>query len=346
MENGVIQVATLLHHCLGLSRSTRAQLPESVRHCRSNIKKGTLMIINKFISRQIRSLFKRTEEGKAIYENSWQLAGHFYSPVPSKEELKSDNIRLYPEQVQTSIHGIDLNIDSQLDLVKIFDSHQAENPLFQKPNIPMRYHAPNEMFSLSDANVLYSMLRHFKPLKVIEIGSGYSSALILDIKELFLNNNLQTTFVDPFPERLIGLLRPEDKTSVTIIPKRMQDIPLSSFDSLENGDFLFIDSTHVCKTGSDVCYLLFDVLPRLKSGVFIHIHDIFFPFEYPKQWTLVEGRGWNEIYVLRAFLTNNTKYEIIFFSSCLACLHPVKVFEEVRLLSPEDHGQSIWIRKT
>jgi hypothetical protein len=90
--------------------------------------------------------------------------------------------------------------------------------------------------------------------------------------------------------------------------------PPSTFDDLSAGDILFIDSTHIVKTGSDVCCELFEILPRLPAGVLVHFHDIFWPFEYGEDWVLNENRSWNEIYALRAFLTYNSQFEIIFFN--------------------------------
>jgi hypothetical protein len=101
---------------------------------------------------------------------------------------------------------------------------------------------------------------------------------------------------------------------VTIYEKRLQDMDYEIFSTLKDGDILFVDSTHVTKTDSDVNNIIFEILPRIASGVYIHFHDIFFPFEYPEVW-VYQGRSWNEDYILRAFLEYNTKFEIILFNS-------------------------------
>ncbi len=125
-------------------------------------------------------------------------------------------------------------------------------------------------------------------------GSGYSSCLILDTNELFFDNAISCTFIEPYPGRLLSLLKEEDQKHYQLIQKNLQDIELTSFKELSPNDILFVDSTHVSKTNSDVNYLLFNILPSLNSGVLIHFHDIFYPFEYPKKW-VYEGRAWKKM---------------------------------------------------
>lgn len=118
---------------------------------------------------------------------------------------------------------------------------------------------------------------------------------------------------------------------------------LSLFDTLGENDMLFIDSTHVAKINSDVCVVFFEILPRLKSGVLVHFHDIFYPFSYPDSW-LLNRNAWNESYMLRAFLEFNNAFEIVFFNTCLHHLYRAR-FEESLPLSRKNHGGSIWIRR-
>lgn len=112
---------------------------------------------------------------------------------------------------------------------------------------------------------------------------------------------------------------------------------------MEEGDVLFIDSIHVSKVGSDVNYLFFEISPRLKKGVYIHLHDIFYPFEYPKEW-IFSGKVWNELYLLRAFLQNNYNYKILFFQNIMEKRHKDKFMEKWPLNAPI-HGGSIWLQK-
>jgi predicted O-methyltransferase YrrM len=186
------------------------------------------------------------------------------------------------------------------------------------------------------------MIRHFKPKQIIEIGSGFSSALTLDTNSSFFNNEIKLTFIEPYPERLYSLISDSDKKSTTIIESDVQLISLEVFEKLNSGDILFVDSTHVAKTGSDVNYILFEILPRLKSGVLIHFHDIFFPFEYPKEWVF-KGMNWNEDYFLKAFLMYNNNFEIKFFSNYLH-LHHKQAFDSMPLCY-KNSGGSLWIEK-
>jgi hypothetical protein len=165
---------------------------------------------------------------------------------------------------------------------------------------------------------------------------------MLDTNHNFFDSSIQCTFIEPYPERLNSLLKPNEKISLRQQP--VQDIDLSLFEALEENDFLFIDSTHVSKTGSDVNFIFFEILPKLKKGVKIHFHDIFYPFEYPKQWVITEGRNWNEDYILRAFLSYNSEFRIIMFNTYLEHFHE-KWFAENMPLCLKNRGGSIWIEK-
>ncbi|MEL7046552.1 MAG: class I SAM-dependent methyltransferase, partial [Pseudomonadota bacterium] len=128
-----------------------------------------------------------------------------------------------------------------------------------------------------------------------------------------------------------------------LIADRAQDVELSHFEALEHGDFLVIDSTHVAKLSSDVLRLVFDVLPVLRPGVFVHFHDVFWPFDYPKRW-VSEGRAWNEAYLLRAFLQNNSAFDIVYFYSYLETLHRERIAATMPLCLKRS-GANLWLRK-
>lgn len=205
----------------------------------------------------------------------------------------------------------------------------------------LRHRYGNSSLSPGDAIGLHCMLRILQPKRMIEVGSGYTSAVTLDTNEYYLDNKIQLKFIEPYPELLQSLLKEEDE--IELFTKGLQDIPLDTFEQLEDGDILFIDSTHVSKIGSDVNYLFFQILPRLNKGVYIHLHDIFYPFEYPKHW-IYSGMIWNELYLLRAFLQNNNDYEIIFFQNMMEKKH-MNIFMEKWPLDSPVHGGSIWLRK-
>jgi hypothetical protein len=165
----------------------------------------------------------------------------------------------------------------------------------------------------------------------------------LDTNELFFGGTIKISFIEPHPELLLSLINEPDKNKQRIISSRLQDVDLSEFASLEANDILFIDSTHVSKINSDVNRIFFDILPNLSSGVHVHFHDIFFPFEYPKDW-VYEGRALNESYLLRAFLQYNNAFRIILMNTFMMRFH-VPFFKEKMPLCLKDPGGSIWIRR-
>lgn len=270
---------------------------------------------------------------------TWMSPGHFYSPIPSLDEVRAREAEIFAEP-PPSLPGIRLNEAAQLALVSALARFYGDVPFPREQSAETRYWFENWAYSYGDAILLYSMLRHLRPKRVIEIGSGFSSAVMLDTRERFVPA-IDFTFIDPDPSTLRALLRPNDQAEVIASP--VQSVPLERFDTLEADDILFVDSTHVAKTGSDVNRIVFDILPRLKSGVYVHFHDVFYPFEYPKEW-VYEGRAWNEDYLLRAFLSHNDAYEIVLFSTWLARLHREVLQREMPLVL-ENPGGALWLRK-
>lgn len=267
--------------------------------------------------------------------------GHFYSPIPSITSVRANETSIFA--VPENLPGIDLQMAQQVRLIEEFEDVAREQPFSADPAPGLRDHYDNSYFSYGDGLLLYCMLRHHRPARIVEVGSGYSSALMLDVNDRFLDGATRCTFIDPYPERLRTLLRPDEETEVHVLPVAMQDVELDVFLELRGGDVLFIDSSHVAKVGSDVNRLFFDVLPALERGVLVHIHDILYPFNYPTQW-VYEGRAWNEAYLLRAFLTFNPAYAIRLFSSYLAAFHYATVNARLPLWG-KNTGGSIWLER-
>jgi len=270
----------------------------------------------------------------------WRPQGHFYSPIPAIDEIREreDEIFSFP----ASLPGVDLNEQGQVDLFNQLTQFYDELP-FTPVKGNLRYFFENPNFSYADAIILYCMLRQAAPKRIIEIGSGYSSCVTLDTNELFFANGINCTFIEPYTELLFSLLKPTDRDLITVVGSNLQDVDISIFSALDAGDILFIDSTHVSKVGSDVNHLLFKILPSLAAGVIIHFHDIFYPFEYPKEW-VYEGRAWNEAYLLRAFLQYNPSFKVTFFNSYFAHTH----YHLLQLKMPlcmKNTGGSIWLQK-
>jgi hypothetical protein len=268
------------------------------------------------------------------------LPGHYYSAVPDLREIEHDADRIFAAR-PGGLPAIDLNEPEQIGRRDGLKRFYKELPFPEHPTPPWRYYFENRYFSYSDAVILFGFLRALAPQRLIEVGSGYSSALILDTNEHFLGGTVRTTFIDPHLERLHGLLTPADRHSVRIIDKRVQQVDLNVFRELAAGDILFIDSSHVSKCGSDVNWLLFEVLPHLVPGVVVHFHDVFYPFEYPQQW-VTRGFAWNEAYLLRAFLQFNARVRILYFSSYLE-QRDAEWYRREMPLCLRHPGQSLWL---
>ena len=266
--------------------------------------------------------------------------GHYLSPIISIDEYLQDEIKLAAAP-PTQMLGIDLNLAGQLDMLQKLSPFWHQSLFTNEPTPANRYYTNNPAFGSSDAFSLHGMIRHFKPKRLIEVGSGLSSCVTLDVNEQHCNNAIELTFIEPYPDLLKRLMRKEDLARHTIMPSRLQDVPLDVFAKLQADDILFIDSTHVSKLNSDVNYLFFEILPRLATGVIVHVHDIFYPFDYPREWVL-EGRSWNEAYVLRSFLQYNQKFEIIFFNNYLQT-QQAQLFRDA-LPGLDLNGGSIWLR--
>lgn len=267
--------------------------------------------------------------------------GHFYSPHPSERDIDE-----YARSMTKpdALPGIDLNEAGQLALLHEFAPLYPTIPFQDEATPGFRYRYVNEMYSYADAIFLHSLLRVVKPQRIIEIGSGYSSAVTLDTVEHFLHGATECSFIEPYPERLYSLLKPSDRERVTIVPTRLQEVRLDVFDRLGPGDILFIDSTHVSKVNSDVNRIFFEILPRLSPGVFIHVHDVFYPFDYPLDW-LRGGRAWNEQYVLRAFLLFNSAFRIRLFGDYITYKHP-DWFREHMPLCLRNTGGALWLERS
>ena len=245
--------------------------------------------------------------------------GHFYSPIPSMEDIRRDESKIFGS-VPQDIPGVDLRESDQLRLLEEFIHFYSEMPFQPQKTEGLRYYFENLAYTYSDAILLHCMIRYLRPKRIIEVGSGFSSCMTLDTNELFFGGGISTTFIDPYPDLLMSLLKETDKNNTRIIPCRLQDTDIAEFETLGANDILFVDSTHVSKFNSDVNHMFFDILPRLTPGVLIHFHDIFYPFEYPKTW-LLEGRAWNEAYMLRAFLQYNKSFEVVMMNNYMGYAH-------------------------
>ena len=276
------------------------------------------------------------------YLRGWP-PGHFYSPIPSLDEVRRREEAIFAPP-PPGLPELDLGDERQVALFRELAPSYADQPWYDTPSEGRRYGFANTYFTYGEALIYHALLRRLRPRRVVEVGSGHSSAVLLDTNDLFLGGAVRCTFVEPFPERLESLLRPEDRPRVDLLRSPLQEVDLGVFEALAAGDVLFVDSTHVAKVDSDVNHALFRVLPALGEGVWIHFHDVFYPFEYPREWVLA-GRSWNEAYLLRALLQGSRRYEIAFFNDYFAAFHRDEL-ERGMPLAGRNPGSSLWLRKT
>jgi hypothetical protein len=284
---------------------------------------------------------KQSPAGQATPPEAFVPPGHYYSPIPSAEDVEEFGRRVTSLE---HLPGIDLNEEEQLALLEELAKFYPTMPFMDGGAPGHRYRFANSFYSYADAIFLYAMLRHLRPGRLIEVGSGYTSAVTLDTNDQFLEGQVECCFIDPNSDQLSRLMTDRDRLRCRVIQSRLQDVDRGLFDILEARDILFIDSTHVSKVNSDVNYLFFEVLPRLKPGTMVHIHDVFPGFEYPLDW-LRQGRAWNEQYLLRAFLQFNASFRIRLFGSHMILRH-TDWFRTHMPLCLRNAGGAFWMEQT
>ena len=231
------------------------------------------------------------------------ITNHYYEPLFDTEHLTE---KLSKER---TLPGIDLNVDEQLSLL---DSFKSENELSELKGVKeddLEFAFNNTTFESGDAEYWYNLIRLKKPKRIIEIGSGNST--LLAIKSIQKNKEDDTSYdcehicIEPYEMPWL------EKSGVTVIRELIENVDLTIFEQLGENDILFIDSSHIIRPQGDVLVEYLQILPRIKNGVIVHIHDIFTPRDYLKEWIVDEVKFWNEQYLLEAFLTENEKWKII-----------------------------------
>ncbi len=277
------------------------------------------------------------------------LRKHYYLPIPDETDLHG---RLWEER--SELVGLEMNDSGAVDLLSdvfppyvdefrnLFPTHQAHS----SPG----FYLINGSFMAVDAHVYYAFIRHFKPQRVIEIGSGFSTLLAAAAGIQNLKENSEAphlTVIDPFPS---ASLKEEVPGLSQVIETRVQDVSLDLFTSLQAGDILFIDSTHALKAGGDVQFEYCEILPRLQPGVLVHIHDISLPKHYPRVYFEKIRVYWNEQYVLQAFLAFNSRFEVLWPGNYMMLKYPEDVcavfpeYHTMREHFPQSEPTSFWMR--
>ena len=282
--------------------------------------------------------------------HGWHLTpNHFYSPIPDTRALPDALWRR-----ESALPGIDMRDEEQLTLLReVVDRFGDELnglPRSQAGAAAGEYFVDNSAFESVDGELYYAMIRRHRPAQVVEIGAGWSTLLALRALRANRADGAEGRLVsvEPYPYEFVraAVDRTSEIAELRDVP--VQDLPLDVFEALGPGDILFLDSSHVLRIGSDVQYVFLEILPRLRAGVLVHVHDVFLPGEYPRDWVLgPEHRFWNEQYLLQAYLADNARVEVVWGGSWMHRRHP----EELeKALSSYDRQHrfpgSFWFRRT
>jgi hypothetical protein len=233
------------------------------------------------------------------------IRNHYYEPLFDPRQLSA------PMQQDRRLPALDLNVPGQLAFLQQLDraDELLALRLRERRDDVTSFCILNESFPSGDADFLYQFLRQVKPAKIVEIGSGNSTKLArlaLQKNQAETGQATQHICIEPYEQPWL-----EQLEGVTVVRKRVEDCGIDWASELNAGDFLFIDSSHVIRPQGDVLTEYLEILPQLKPGVFVHIHDIFTPRDYLPDWLTNHVRFWNEQYLLEALLTNTKRYEVV-----------------------------------
>lgn len=261
------------------------------------------------------------------------LRRNFYSPLPQLEELPADTF-----ERRIPMPGISWQMDRYESLLRDLEPFLAEFTL------PQRFFWGNGMYGPVDSEILYALVRRYKPKRVVELGSGFTSLIIAAAcrKNASAGRPVRYVAFDPFPREFIkkGIDGMDSLEGIGATEVRQEE-----FEALGEGDLLFIDTTHTVKVGGDVNRVLLEVLPTLARGVLVHVHDVFLPYEYPRAF-FENQCFWQEQYLLQALLAENPNFEVLFPASAVARERP----DLIRAFMPQHESTSspgaFWIRRT
>lgn len=254
-------------------------------------------------------LFRKFGSHKLPYSKSllnkigvFPLLDHYYEPQfnYNKNKINFEEDRFLP--------GLDFEIENQLkNLAKLNYSDELIKMNFIKGSPNYNFKLNNNFFEAGDSEIYYQIIRYLKPSKIIEIGSGYSTLVALEAARENLNKDkkkIEITCIEPYENSWL------QNYDLNIIKKNIEYINLDIFKNLNSNDLLFIDSSHMIRPFGDVLRIYLEILPILKSGVMVHIHDIRTPKNYSNRWLVNENKFWNEQYLVESFMMNKNRYEI------------------------------------
>lgn len=263
------------------------------------------------------------------------VVDHYYEPLIDYRKLPASPPKTH----------LDLDGAKQIKFIEGFDFQEELMSIPVGPAKKDRYYYQNGSFGSGDAELYYSIIRHYKPSRILEVGGGFTTLIALEAIEKTKENDPQyscdITCVEPYEMPFLESL------GINLVRLPVEHIDKKAFWTLQQGDILFIDSSHVIRPGGDVNFLILEILSELNPGVLIHFHDIFIPHHYPKEWLKDEYRLWNEQYLLEAFLLHNDSFEIAFSLSYMKLHYKLAIEAKFPVLKMDQDRLpgSIWLRK-
>ncbi|MBX2964252.1 MAG: class I SAM-dependent methyltransferase [Cyclobacteriaceae bacterium] len=267
----------------------------------------------------------------------YPVVDHYYDPLFDYRQLREQKPKI----------RFDFNVTDQLNVLSRFSFREelSAMPLKKPVGQSLQYYYDNGSFGAGDAEFYYSLIRLVKPKRIIEVGSGFSTRVaIAAVRENSRTDSAhvcEITCIEPYEMPWL------EQTGVKLLRTKVEELSPDIFDPLEDGDILFIDSSHIIRPGGDVVTIILDVLPRLKRGVYVHFHDIFIPDDYPVAWLRDDFRMWNEQYILEAFMIDNNLFEVICMMNFLRKNHfeILKSVFPVLEKQPDREPGSFWVRR-
>lgn len=256
---------------------------------------------------------------------------NFYSPVPDWERLPAEVF-----DRRSPLSGIEFDVDAQVTFLR------SLAPLLAEFEPPAGWDWGRETYGPVEADVLHALVRHRHPQRIIELGSGYSSLIIAAAaaRNASEGSPVSYTAYDPFARDFIRA----GVEGMTLVARSAATVPSEAFAALAPGDILFVDTTHTVKLGSEVNHVVLDALPLIAPGVLVHVHDVFLPYEYPREFFAAQC-FWSEQYLLQAFLTQNPSWEIVLPLFSMVKDRPAEVAELVKTFTPSAGPGAFWIRR-
>jgi hypothetical protein len=317
---------------------------------KARLRSGAGRLVRRALSRYGYSAIPRgrqqrfeTEEYEVLPKGHYDIVPHnYYSPIPDLGQLPPD-----VWDRRAPLGGVDLGVDAAIDLIEgELAPYVAELEVpAAGPAAPGEFFLANENYESVDAELLYAMVRSQRPKRVLELGSGFTTLLIGMAARRNAEDGDAPDHVayDPYPRSQIVGDAPPAPTRFESISAT--DVPLDIFAELEAGDILFVDTTHTVKLGSDVNFVVLEVLPKLAPGVIVHFHDIFLPWEYPREWFEEMDYLWAEQYLLQAFLSFNDEFEVLIPAAAVAREHPDRLAAVVPSFSAGRRPGAFWLTR-